>query len=410
MPFAPLPSRFVRACSLVLALSAAAPARAADARHALVVVIDGVRWSESLGDPAHAWYGRQVGELVPTGCRVDDFRNLGATITVPGLAACLSGNWQDLPNDGSVPSHFPSAFECWRLASGAPATDAWLVTTKPKLAMLVQSDHPASGPQYAGSASVAADDSAAWVQAVAVLGQHHPTLLVLHLGDTDLAGHSGDWTQYTACIRRADSLVAELWEVVQADTALAGRTAMFVTNDHGRHLDAYGGFRNHGDGCEGCRHIALVAVGAGLKAGFTSPAHYRQIDLLPTLGALLGFATPWALGTPMDGLLLHPVNPLAVDAPALPARLRLAPAVPNPARGPVRVELATPGARAVRLEVFDAAGRTVARLHAGELAAGSHAFTWSGRDAQGRMVRPGWYVVRADDGRERASVRVLRVH
>ena len=406
----PRPRRFPAVLALLaLGLGLGEPAaRAADARHAIVVVIDGVRWSEGLGDPAHAWYGRQVGELAPLGCRVNDFRNLGPAITVPGMSACLSGQWQNLPNDGSEPSHYPSLFECWRMASGAPATDAWLVTTKPKLAMLVQSDHPASGPQYAGSAAVAADDSAAWGQAVAVLGQYHPSVLMLHLGDTDLAGHSGDWVRYTACIRRADSLVAELWQVVQADTALAGRTALFVTNDHGRHLDAYGGFTNHGDDCDGCHHIGLVAIGAGLHAGFASPAHYRQIDLLPTIGALLDFPTPWALGTAMDGLLVHPTHALAVSSPP-PSRFAFAPVRPNPSRGPVRLELALPVAGAVHVAVYDAAGRLVARLHDGPLPAGTHGLAWDGRDAAGVPARAGWYVVRATTPGAAVSTRVLRV-
>ena len=52
----------------------------------------------------------------------------------------------------------------------------------------------------------------------------------------------------------------------------------------------------------------------------------------------------------------------------------------------------------VRVEVFDAAGRRVRTLHAGELAAGSHEFVWDGKSEQGSAVASGVYLARLSDG------------
>lgn len=67
---------------------------------------------------------------------------------------------------------------------------------------------------------------------------------------------------------------------------------------------------------------------------------------------------------------------------------------PHPARasGSVRFTLASPGA--ARLELFDAAGRRLRVLADGDLVAGAHERRWDGRDAAGRFVRAGVYVVR----------------
>lgn len=77
---------------------------------------------------------------------------------------------------------------------------------------------------------------------------------------------------------------------------------------------------------------------------------------------------------------------------------------PNPAAGACRIgfTLAVPGT--VRLDIFDLAGRPVARLGTGRLAAGQHSMAWDGRDATGARVSAGHYFVRLDvDGQSAVS-------
>ncbi len=96
-----------------------------------------------------------------------------------------------------------------------------------------------------------------------------------------------------------------------------------------------------------------------------------------------------------------------LDVPGgVPAALALS-AGPNPARGSVRVTLATPRAESsARVSVHDVAGRELATLWDGPLAAGAQEFTWDARDERGAGVPSGLYLVRARVGTE---VRVRRV-
>jgi hypothetical protein len=83
----------------------------------------------------------------------------------------------------------------------------------------------------------------------------------------------------------------------------------------------------------------------------------------------------------------------AVESPP-PSEIELLPPQPNPARGQVRIPFALPRAGRVTLDVVDVQGRDVARLVAGELAAGRHEATWRASGATGA----GLYFVRLEAG------------
>lgn len=97
-----------------------------------------------------------------------------------------------------------------------------------------------------------------------------------------------------------------------------------------------------------------------------------------------------------------------LDAPeGRPATISLS-AAPNPARGPVRVTLALPTAeRQVRVSVHDVAGRELAVLADGPVAAGRHEWHWDGSDARGNRAAPGLYLIRASAGERVRSSRVV---
>jgi hypothetical protein len=148
----------------------------------------------------------------------------------------------------------------------------------------------------------------------AVILRDHPVVSYVYLPDTDHAGHSGVWADYIAEIRQADSLTVELWNAIQADTILTGKTTMFVTNDHGRHDDAHGGFQGHGCSCMGCRHVMMFAVGPDFRRGIRFNAPRASIrDIAPTAGELLGFSTPFSAGRVMTELFAPPCEYLAGD-------------------------------------------------------------------------------------------------
>jgi len=98
------------------------------------------------------------------------------------------------------------------------------------------------------------------------------------------------------------------------------------------------------------------------------------------------------------------VNPVGVPDPvALPARVVLEAARPNPARAGDGATLAFALPRAmgsVELALFDLAGRRVVTLARGPLSAGPHAARWDGKGDAGQEVRAGVYFARlvTEDG------------
>jgi hypothetical protein len=101
-----------------------------------------------------------------------------------------------------------------------------------------------------------------------------------------------------------------------------------------------------------------------------------------------------------------------VEPPVTPTAAFFAPPAPNPARGPVRLSLGISGReQGVRafVRVHDLAGRLVRVVHEGALDPGLHDLRWDLRDASGRAVAPGLYLVRAEAGAFRSVRRVVVV-
>lgn len=89
----------------------------------------------------------------------------------------------------------------------------------------------------------------------------------------------------------------------------------------------------------------------------------------------------------------------AAGDPDLPAPFGLGlRAWPNPFNPQLTLSFELPAEAAVRLAVYDVAGRLVRTLHDGPLPAGPQRFVWDGRDDGGRAAASGTYLVRASDG------------
>jgi len=383
--------RAILALGALLAATGSAHA-AIQTRHVVIVTIDGARYSETLGDPTFAYCPRLGLDLSGIGARPSVFRNVGTTNTCPGMSAIVTGTLQDIANDGSERPHRPTVFEYLRQQKGTPDSLVRVVVRKPKLDVLAWSDHPSYGAAYGAKSRAGFNSDALTYEAArADLFQYHPVLMLVHLGDTDFLGHANDWPGYLNSIRVADSLVWRLWNDIQSIPEMAGKTTMFVSNDHGRHDAVHGGFQNHGDACDGCRRILMVMAGPDNFTGYLSAAHHDQRAIARTAGYLLNVSMPLADGQVMDDLLLEPSTPLDVPAPG-PAAPRLAVSVfPNPTRSGAEVRVSGELAREARVELMDASGRRLASLVANRDAL---AWTWAGLDDAGRVVPPGRYIVR----------------
>ena len=267
------------------------------AEHVFIVVIDGVRYSESFGSEGkyipHMW-----NELRPQGTIFTNFRNDGTTTTCPGHASMLTGVWQKIANDGTEPFHDPTIFELFRKQKGMREHSCFVVSGKAKLHVLTHSADATLGAKY--QAALAVDDSGdnirTWQKLSSVMDQYHPHVVIINFAETDLLGHAGAWSRYLTALREIDSIIGLLWKRIQSDSVYKNTTTMFVTNDHGRHDDQHGGFKNHGDSCEGCRHIMLLAIGPHFSAGKIIDDKTYQIDIAPTAAELLGIKIPTVQG------------------------------------------------------------------------------------------------------------------
>ncbi len=147
---------------------------------------------------------------------------------------------------------------------------------------------------------------------------------------------------------------------------------------------------------------AWSAMGSGLNArGFTL-AVYR--DTLFVGGDFTTAGGKYAVGLSSWA----PAGAVGAEAPAPRAVLELR-AAPTPFAGSTTLHWSLPHASHVRAQVFDLAGRVLATLHDGALPAGAHARAWDGRDADGRTVPPGVYLVRVTAGDRVEHGRVVRL-
>ena len=269
----------------------------------IILIIDGPRNSEAFDDPSHQHVPRMWNELGPQGTIVESFLNAGWTRTIPGHASVLTGTWQMLANDGSERPDAPTLFEYYRQQTGAPATDAYMIGGKAKLAACSYSTDPSYGAPYGATEQVNfPNDETTYQELITTLQSDRPRLVMASFSQVDTKAHTGVWNDYIERLENVDGLVADLWAWLQSDSFYMDRTYLFVTADHGRHDDQNGGFQNHGDNCTGCRRLVFLALGPDVRAGHIvdSIYTYNQRDVCATVAQLLGITAPQSDGNVMD--------------------------------------------------------------------------------------------------------------
>ena len=281
------------------------------AQNVIVVVIDGARYTETFGGGS-TYIPHLYSDMMPSGYLYSNFwiAHQGKTETNPGHATILSGTWQQIANDGSDRPTSPTVYEYIRKEDGNTQSDCYAVTGKDKLDILTYSIFSGYGSDYGGSwvGDDSRDDALTYSKAISVMQNSHPKILLINFAGVDVAGHSGNWSNYLSAISNADNLVYQLWQIIQDSiySYSPRNTTLFITNDHGRHTS---NFTGHGDDCEGCEHIMLFAIGRNVSQGIVNSDLHYQIDLAPTIGDLLGFSTPQAAGI----TLYQGTNPLPAE-------------------------------------------------------------------------------------------------
>jgi hypothetical protein len=96
--------------------------------------------------------------------------------------------------------------------------------------------------------------------------------------------------------------------------------------------------------------------------------------------------------------------------PVQPSVMEFLPPAPNPMRASSRLGFVLPAPEdRVTVAFFDVTGRMVRRVDLGALPAGSHSWTWDGRDGEGSSVSSGVYFARLVAGSEVMTRKILKV-
>lgn len=284
------------------------------AKNVIIVVLDGPRYSETWGDPAHQYIPKTF-SLSGEGVIFSKFLNEGPTYTNSGFTAITTGNYQEIDNTGQQLPEEPSIFQYWLKKSGRESEAAWIIESKGKLTILSDCTREDWEGKYNPSANCGDDgtgngyreDSITLSAAIDILKKYHPTLALIGFKEPDYSGHQNNWNGYLEGIRKTDEYVFSLWNFLQTDSVYRNKTAFFVTNDHGRHLDGIsGGFANHGDNCEGCRHISLFVAGPDFISGKIVPALHELTDISATVAEILDFDMPSGKGKSLREIFREP--------------------------------------------------------------------------------------------------------
>jgi len=188
---------------------------------------------------------------------------------------------------------------------------AYVIASKDKLSVLTNCTNKKWRNQYRpaqdcgqnGLFSGYRSDRETYLSTISILEKDKPNLVIVNFRQPDAWGHAGNYANYLKTTTQTDLYIYQIFKFLLENEHYKGKTTVFVTNDHGRHLDGRkDGFVNHGDGCEGCRHINFFAAGPDFKRNVILDNPREQIDIPVTIGELLGFKIEKSKGQVMTEL------------------------------------------------------------------------------------------------------------
>ena len=148
-----------------------------------------------------------------------------------------------------------------------------------------------------GPDSPASGDELTWFVATEVLRRVSPAVLVVNFSDVEVA-HSGTYSLHLGGIRRNDALIYRLWNFLQTLPNYRNNVTMVVMPEFGRDPDgtSTNGFFNHRSHTSSTRLAWTMILGAAVRKPAIIEREVRQIDIAPSLGALLDLHCSQAAG------------------------------------------------------------------------------------------------------------------
>jgi hypothetical protein len=342
-------------------------AAAAKKRKVIVITFGGgARDQETFAPQGQENIPHLIHELAPQASFFTQVMNQGILGHYVATASLATGVYETLNNFSAVPPDHPTVFEYFRKDLNRPPSDAWVVAPSNGFNRIGESDYRSFGPglgarvvlpkhllaaamsgsvtdyahllrdnyetplytpQLAGSEfelqqlemilklsvddfkahalTLSSPDELSMYIARRLMQQEAPSLLWITMHDIDVA-HAGAYSLYIDGIRRTDRLCAELWKAAQSEPEYAGNTTLFILPDFGRDADedsGGNGFQHHRTGDAASRTTWMMALGAGVRPGVVYDQPMQSIDLVPTLGAMMGFSPSLSQGKPIKELV-----------------------------------------------------------------------------------------------------------
>ena len=342
-------------------------AAAAKKRKVIVVTFGGgARDQETFAPDGQENIPHLLRELAPQSSFFTQVVNGGILGHYVATASLATGVYETINNFASLPPEHPTVFEYFRKDLKRPSSDAWVVAPSNGFNRIGESAYRSYGPgmgarvvlpkhlltaamsgstadyehllrdnyetpfyapQLAGNefelqqletilqlsvedfkahaSTLSSPDELSMYIVRQLMRQQAPSLLWITMHDIDVA-HAGAYSLYIEGIRRTDRLCAELWKTIQSEPEYAGNTTLFILPDFGRDSDGDAGgngFQHHRTGDAASRTTWMMVLGAGVREGVVYDHPMQSTDLVPTLGAIMGFSPSLAQGRPIPDLL-----------------------------------------------------------------------------------------------------------
>jgi hypothetical protein len=272
------------------------------AKKLMLIVIDGVRYTDAFVDSTKIEEWQTLQNLGTTATRV---YNEGVTNTVNGLSALSTGTYFNLINSGSDTPTQKTFLHYYLSQNNLPYSKAAIISSKGKINVLRYAGD-ALNLNYApyedcGTGGGYRPDDTTLQRARNYVQMYKPDVLLLHLSEPDISGHSGKWEQYKTAIKTTLNNVNSFYNYLESIPEYKGQTDYFISNDHGRHTTSFSG---HGDNCDGCKHLYFLGIGPDFSKGKMVTNKISQIDIPATAAAVLGVEAKIGNGKVQESLLL----------------------------------------------------------------------------------------------------------
>ena len=123
------------------------------------------------------------------------------------------------------------------------------------------------------------------------LKSRKPRVLYIAYGETDEWAHSGKYRSYLDAAHQVDQWLSQLWDYLQKDPLYKGKTALFITVDHGRGDVVKKEWTSHNNKIQDCDQIWFATIGPGIpsKGEIKKEIQLYQKQFAQTFAKLLGF-------------------------------------------------------------------------------------------------------------------------